>query len=79
MDKKLIGVLANVFRLRESEVQPNLKKEDIGNWDSLRQMDLVTSLEREFEVILELEDIIRINSFQDIDEILTEKGVPLEN
>ncbi len=79
MNETLTRLLANVFGMRETEVSLDLKKDDIGNWDSLRQMDLVTSLEREFNIVLELDDIIRINSFGDIVTVLTEKGLNVEN
>jgi acyl carrier protein len=40
-------------------------------------MDLVTLLEREFDVILEITDIIRMYSVLNIMEVLKEKGVDL--
>ncbi len=79
MNETLTRLLANVFGMRETEVSLDLKKDDIGNWDSLRQMDLVTSLEREFNIVLELDDIVRINSFGDIVTVLTEKGLNVGN
>ncbi len=79
MNENLTRLLANVFSLRETDINLELKKDDIGNWDSLRQMDLVTSLERDFNIVLELDDIVRLNSFADVVAVLTEKGIDLEN
>jgi acyl carrier protein len=40
-------------------------------------MDLVVSLEREFGIVLEIDDIVRMNSVSSIVETLTLKGVDL--
>jgi acyl carrier protein len=77
MNKRLISVLTEVFGLRANQIVPELTKEDVGSWDSLKQMDLVMSLEREFSTTLEIPDIIRLNSVASIIDVLTEKGVDL--
>lgn len=77
MNKRLISVLAEVFGLRADQIVPELNKEDVGSWDSLKQMDLVMSLEREFSISLEIPDIVRLNSVANIIDVLTGKGVDL--
>jgi acyl carrier protein len=77
MNKRYISVLAEVFGLRADDITPELTKEDVGSWDSLKQMDLVISLEREFCITLEITDIIRMLSVRDILEVMKEKGVDL--
>jgi acyl carrier protein len=79
MDKALAEKLADVFGLREAEIHPGLKKEDVGTWDSLKQMDLVVTLEREYKIALDIPDILRMVTVADIVKILQEKGVNLEN
>lgn len=77
MDKRLADMLADVFRLRASEIHPDLKKADVGSWDSLKQMDLVMSLENEYGIMLAIPDILRMVSVSGIVEVLREKGVDL--
>lgn len=77
MNKSLVATLAEVFGLRESEICPDLKKADVGTWDSLKQMDLVMTLEREYAIALEIPDILRMISVAGIMEVLKEKGVSL--
>ena len=77
MNKRLISVLTEVFGLRADQIVPELTKDDVGSWDSLKQMDLVMSLEREFSITLEIPDIIRLNSVANISDVLTDKGVDL--
>ena len=77
MDKKLAELLSEVFGLRVSDIKPKLQKNEVGTWDSLKQMDLVMSLEREFAISLEIPEIIRMTSVADIIQVLKEKGVLL--
>jgi acyl carrier protein len=75
INKRLVAVLGDVFNLRSDQIVPELTKDDVGNWDSLKQMDLVVSLEREFNIVLEIPDIIRMDSVHNIIEILASKGI----
>lgn len=79
MNKRLAEVLAEVFGLRVPEIQHTLKKSEVGTWDSLKQMDLVTSLEREYGVALDIPDIVRMTSVASIMDVLKDKGVIFGN
>lgn len=79
MNKRLVAILAEVFGLRESEIHPGLEKADVGTWDSLKQMDLVVSLEKEYGIALEIPDILSMMSVAGILAVLEEKGVALGN
>jgi acyl carrier protein len=76
MNDSLKKVLREVFDLKEVDI--HLTKDDITKWDSLAQMDLVTSLEREFDIILEIEDIVAINSIKSICTVLENKGIKID-
>lgn len=77
MNKRLAAILAEVFRMKEADIHPGLKKADVGSWDSLKQMDLVMTLENEYGIMLAIPDILRMVSISGILEVLTEKGVDL--
>jgi len=79
MDQKLVNILAEVFQIKESEIQESLKKEDVGSWDSLKQMDLVVTLESEYGISLEIPDILKMQSVGTIINVLTEKGIKFED
>jgi len=79
MNQPLKKLLSHVFRIREIDVVPSLKKEDVGSWDSLKQMDLVVSLESEYGILLEIPDILQMQSVEEIINVLKNKGVNLEN
>jgi acyl carrier protein len=77
MNKQLAEILAEVFGLSLADIQPKLQKNDVGTWDSLKQMDLVMTLEREYNVALDIPDIKRMISVAEIMAVLREKGVDL--
>lgn len=79
MDKKLVSVLSEVFGIPAAKIVPGLTKADVDIWDSLKQMDLVLSLEREFGVALEITDIVQMDSVANIIDVLKKKSVQLES
>lgn len=78
MDNKLAALLADIFGMKPAEMRAELKKEDVGSWDSLKQMDLVLTLEREYDIALEIPDIVEMTSVAAIETVLRQKGVVLE-
>lgn len=79
MDSNLKNLLADVFGLRPSEITETLTKDDIDSWDSLKQMDLVMSLERTYNIQLDIRDIIQMVSVDSIINVIKKKGIKLEN
>ena len=79
MNKKATTILSNVFGIKEADIHPDLTKADVGSWDSLKQMDLVTSLEKEYNITLGIPDIVKMQSVKAILEVLKEQGVDIEN
>ena len=77
MKERLVTILSSVFGLRKEQIVPDLTKDMVSKWDSLTQMDLVTSLEHEFSITLEIADIRKMSSVKDIIEVLQAKGIDL--
>ena len=78
MNVNLVSVLSDVFGLPADQIVPDLTKDDVGSWDSLKQMDLVMSIEKKFGITLEVTDIIKMDSVANIMGVLHDKGVDLE-
>lgn len=79
MNKRLAKKLASVFRIRESDINLALTQQDVSNWDSLTQMDLVISLEQEYDIVLDIGDIVKMTSVSHIVDVLRSKGVVFED
>ena len=70
-------MLSIVLGVRPGELRDDMSQEEIASWDSLRQMDLVISLEREYDIELDLGDIVRMTSIASIAAVLAAKGIDL--
>jgi acyl carrier protein len=69
MKDKIIETLKSTLELQE--VSYNISKENTPEWDSLKHLILVSNLESVFEVVIEPEDLIEMNSLDQIEFILT--------
>ena len=75
MDDKLVKLLSDVFEIKENEITIDLVKDDIDSWDSLKQMDLVLSIENNYDISLEMEEIGKMSSLKSIVEIIESKNL----
>ena len=75
MDDKLVKLLSDVFEIRENEITIDLVKDDIDSWDSLKQMDPVLSIENNYDISLEMEEIVKMRSVKSIVEIIESKNL----
>ena len=65
-------VFEESFQCKDVE---SLKYQDITEWDSVGHMGLVAALEDEFEIELDVDDIIDMSSYKIGQEILGKYGV----
>ena len=75
MNNKLVKLLSDVFEMKENEINIDLVKNDIDSWDSLKQMDLVLSIENSYDITLEMEEIVKMISVKSIVEIIESKNL----
>ena len=61
-----------------SEKVDDLKYQDIPQWDSVGHMSMIASLEDEFEITLEMDDIIDFSSFKKGKETLEKYDVKFD-
>lgn len=73
--QKLKKIMADLFRLEEKEIDESTTLENTAAWDSLRHMELVLAVEREFGIQLEGDEIITMTSYSAIVQLLGEKGI----
>ncbi|MFT5635019.1 MAG: acyl carrier protein [Cognaticolwellia sp.] len=67
---KLINAFVNALEVPESEVNESLQYNEHKKWDSTAHMILIAQLENEFDVMLDIDDIIDMSSFVKAQEIL---------
>ena len=54
-----------------------LKYQDIEEWDSVGHMQLMAALEEDFEIEMDVDDIIDFSSFEKGKEIMSKYGVEI--
>lgn len=67
--EKYTKVFVDTFDISENQAA-TLKYQDITAWDSIGHMDLIASLEDEFDILMDSNDIIDFSSFEKGKEIL---------
>ena len=72
---KLEEIIAKNFELDPSQIKKEMTPADIETWDSLSQLNLISTIEKEFQIKLEIDGIFTVMKIGDIYEILSKKGV----
>ena len=71
--EKVGAILCKVFGLKEGDLNDNLTMKDVGRWDSLTHMDLITSLESELNIEFDMDEIMSMKDIKSIKEITAKK------
>ena len=72
---RFTDIIAKTFKLNPSEISMDLTPNDIESWDSLLHLTLIHSIEEEFDIVFEMEEMFTIFNIGDIYELLNAKGV----
>jgi len=72
MEQKIKSVMASVLSISPDEINEESSPNTIPSWDSLKQMNLITVLEEEFDMELSDEQVIRILDYKSLLEVLKE-------
>lgn len=67
---KLNQILSTVFKISLEETSKNFGMKDINNWDSLSHMNLIVTIEDEFNIQLTGDEIAEMTTFDKIREIV---------
>lgn len=66
-------IISETFKIKESEITPQTNMKDIDSWDSLTHMELIVSLEDEFEIEFTADEIMEMTTVEMIEKIVGEK------
>jgi acyl carrier protein len=73
--KKLEEILTGIFQLDEKDLHDDLKMNDVPRWDSLTHMNLITSLEDNFQIEFTMDEIMEMVSVGRIRSIINQRFV----
>lgn len=72
---KYDSIFVEVFEIDASQLNDSLEYQSITEWDSVGHMSLMAALEDEFDIMLEMDDIIDFGSYLTGIETLKKYGV----
>ena len=61
--EKYNRVFMEVFLVSEKAFDQEFSNQTIKGWDSIKQLSLITSLEDEFDIMFDTEDIVAFSSY----------------
>ena len=72
MQNQINKILKNIFKIPESKIlKLDYNEDDI--WDSLKHMELITLIEKEFKIKLTTNDITSMVNYNSIKKIISKK------
>ena len=78
-EDELRKVLSNVFNISEETVNEETSIDNVGEWDSLKHLELVLALEQKFDVTLTEEETVEILNYPLIKMTLENHGIQLDD
>ena len=71
----MVRLFSSALGINPERVVDDLQYNSIDEWDSVAHMGLVAALEREFDIMLDTDDILDMSSVGKAREILRKYGV----
>lgn len=75
--EKLNKIFCDVFSVEESTLNNEFNNASVEGWDSVRQLSLTSSVEDEFDIMLDPEDILEFTSYDNAKIILGKYEIEL--
>jgi acyl carrier protein len=71
--RRINYVLCEVFEVDPSQITLQTSKSDLDEWDSMRQLELITALEKKFSIKFTMDEMISIDSVTKIVEAIEKR------
>lgn len=75
--EKYKSIFMDVFNVKEDVLNSEFTKENVEGWDSIKQLALSSSMEEEFDLLFDAEDILGLTSFDAGLDILRKNDVEI--
>ena len=75
--EKLNKIFCEVFSVEETALNSDFDKCNVDGWDSVHQLSLTSSVEDEFDIMLDAEDILEFTSYDDAKAVLAKYEIEL--
>jgi len=68
--KKIKAVIAETFGLSEKDIAEDIAYNSHEKWDSLGHLELVSNLEKAFDISFSMDDVLKLGSIAKCEEII---------
>lgn len=75
--EKLNKIFCEVFSVEVSALNCEFDNKNVDGWDSVHQLSLTSSVEDEFDIMLDAEDILEFTSYDNAKKVLTKYEIEL--
>ena len=75
--EKLNNIFCEVFSVEASALNDDFDKNSVDGWDSVHQLSLTSTVEDEFDIMLDAEDILDFTSYDNAKAILAKYDIEL--
>lgn len=75
--EKLNKIFCEVFSVEASALNSEFNKCNVEGWDSVHQLSLTSSVEDEFDIMLDAEDILEFTSYENVKKVLAKYEIEL--
>lgn len=76
-NEKLKEILAKVLLIDESKISDEMSRKTVKEWDSMAHLMLVSEIESAFEITMDDDDIMEIQTIADIKKTLQKMGITI--
>ena len=71
---KLEILFKNTFNIKDEDIS-KASQNNLKNWDSVNHMNLILAIEKEFDITLDNNDVIKLSDFRSCFQLITNKLV----
>ena len=71
---KLETLFKNTFNIKNKDIS-KASQNNLKNWDSVNHMNLILAIEKEFDITLDNNDVIKLSDFRSCFQLVTNKLV----
>ena len=71
---KLETLFKNTFNIKDEDIS-KASQNNLKNWDSVNHMNLILAIEKEFDITLDNNDVIKLSDFRSCFQLITNKLV----
>ena len=75
--EKLNNIFCEVFSVETNALNADFNNTNVDGWDSVHQLSLTSSIEDEFDIMLDAEDILEFTSYDNAKTILAKYDIEL--